>query len=196
MKHLTDAQLTGLLDEALPAPERAAAEAHLADCDACRARLADASALDESLGRALAHDPGDAYFADFAERVGRRIATGSPRSAPEARKARTAARTSPWSWLSSPRGLTLAGSTAALLVTAGLAWMRFHAGEGEAGRALHRAMSEPRSAKELQRFAADSVPRQTTPPAASAPPIVTQETRGMLRARRVPPNGAPSAGTA
>src|SRR5262249_11840100 len=42
----------------------------------------------------------------------------------------------------------------------------------------------------------DSVPRQTTPPAASAPPIVTQETRGMLRARRVPPNGAPSAGTA
>src|SRR5262249_60865388 len=93
MKHLTDEQLTGLVDGALSANARAACEAHLADCDACRARLAEASALDESLGRALTHDPGDAYFTDFAERVGRRIA--AQQAAPQAPQA-PGARESPW----------------------------------------------------------------------------------------------------
>src|SRR5512144_1440176 len=112
MKHLTDDQLSALLDDALPASERAACDAHLAGCDACRARLAELSALEESLGKALTHDPGEGYFADFAERVAKRIASG-PRpldAAPRAPKAPPSR--SPWAWLTSPRGLALAGSTA------------------------------------------------------------------------------------
>src|SRR5262245_60841003 len=118
MKHLTDEQLSALLDDALTAGERAAADAHLAGCDACRARPAELSALDASLGKALTADPGEAYFADFAERVGKRIAA---EDVPAPARPRSF-----WSWLTSPRGLTLAGTTAALLVTAGVAWMRFH----------------------------------------------------------------------
>ena len=71
MNHLSDEQLSALLDDALPAGERAACDTHLAGCDACRARLAEISALEESLGKALTHDPGERYFADFAERVAR-----------------------------------------------------------------------------------------------------------------------------
>ena len=110
MSHLTEDQLSAFLDGALPASERATCEAHLAGCDACRARLAEASALDASLGRALTHDPGEAYFADFADRVGKRIAA-EPRpldAAPEAPKVPKSAEKSFWSWLSTPRGLALA----------------------------------------------------------------------------------------
>src|SRR5262245_50386060 len=137
MKHLTDEQLSALLDDALPASQRAACDAHLAGCEACRVRLAEASALDRSLGKALVHDPGEGYFADFAERVAKRIATGErrPGAAPEAPKARKP-------WLVSPRGLALAGSTAALLVTAGIAWMRFSNEQG-AARALREAATRP-----------------------------------------------------
>ena len=56
---VTAQQLSAFLDGALPASERAACETHLAGCDACRARLAEASALEASLGRALTHAPGE-----------------------------------------------------------------------------------------------------------------------------------------
>ncbi len=123
MKHLTDEQLSALLDDALATPERVACDAHLEECEACRARLAESSALDASLGRALTNDPGDVYFADFAERVSARIAAAPGAAAPEA--AKISKTRSPWRWLLSPRGLSFAGGTAALLVIAGLAWMRF-----------------------------------------------------------------------
>src|SRR5690349_6207148 len=133
MNHLSDEQLSALLDDALTPGERATCDAHVAGCDACRARLADLSALDESLGKALTRDPGEGYFADFADRVAKRIAAGGATPARPRRR-------SLWSWLTSPRGLALAGSTAALLVTAGIAWMRFH-GEQDASRALREATS-------------------------------------------------------
>src|SRR5262245_65932152 len=120
MPHLTDQQCSALVDDVLSPTERTACEAHLADCDECRARLAALSALDESLGRALAHDPGDAYFADFAERVGRRIATESAGRPDAAAKARR----SPWEWFTSPGSLRLAGSTAGLVLTAGIRSVR------------------------------------------------------------------------
>ncbi|HEY6194157.1 MAG TPA: zf-HC2 domain-containing protein, partial [Candidatus Eisenbacteria bacterium] len=69
MTHLNDDQLSALHDGALAPAERAASEAHVADCEACRARLAELASLDEALGSALAHDPGEAYFATFADRV-------------------------------------------------------------------------------------------------------------------------------
>jgi hypothetical protein len=149
MKHLTDDQLSARLDDALPERERAEADAHLAGCEACRARLAEYVVLEESLGRVLAPDPGEAYFADFAERVSARIAAESPavpagvsaaadmRAAADGADAadvtgatRAAPRRSPWRWLFSPAGLSLAGSTAVLVMVAGLAWMRFQRHDG------------------------------------------------------------------
>ena len=114
MKHLTDEQLSALLDGALPAAEHAACEAHLEGCDACRARLAEADALDDTLEQSLTHDPGEAYFESFADRVAARIAgQGAGSAAGSARPERTGGR-SLWGWLLSPRGLAMAGSTAAL----------------------------------------------------------------------------------
>jgi hypothetical protein len=191
MNHLSDEQLSALLDDALTPGERAACDAHLAGCDACRARLAEASALDESLGKALTHDPGERYFAEFADRVAKRIAAGAapgaaapvPRrldAAPEAPKARM----SLWSWLTSPRGLALAGSTAALLVTAGIAWMRFH-GEQDVSRALRQATSpvEPRARKEASPTANDEV---SPAPAAQAPAAPSSDERARTDAAAPP----------
>jgi carboxypeptidase family protein/putative zinc finger protein len=197
LSHLTDEQLTALLDDALPASERATCDAHLAGCEACRVRLADASALDASLENALARDPGEGYFADFADRVARRIAAGETPASPRARRTL-------WAWLTSPRGLTLAGSTAALLATAGIAWMRFHS-EQNVARALRVASPSPTSTglgepppsggnDELRSQAA-------SPPAASAPAETpaaersradaTPDTRDLARAQklRTLPNG-------
>jgi anti-sigma factor RsiW len=39
LRHLTDSELAGYLDEDLPAGERTRVEEHLEDCDACRAEL-------------------------------------------------------------------------------------------------------------------------------------------------------------
>ena len=175
MNHLSDEQLSGLLDDALPASERAACDAHLGGCDACRSRLAEISALEETLGKALAHDPGEAYFAGFADRVakriaGRRIDAPLPIETPRARR-------SMWAWLTSPRGLTLAGSTAALLAAAGLAWMRFH-NEQDVARALREAApstrtSAPGASDELSRAPAAVAPA----PPAPAPPASAERAR-------------------
>jgi anti-sigma factor RsiW len=163
MKHLTDEQLSARLDDALPAGERAAYDAHLADCEACRARLAEASALDGSLGRALTHDPGEGYFADFAERVAKRIAERRLDAAPE-RPLDAAPKAHKW-WLMSPRGLALAGSTAALLVTAGLAWMRFHS-EQQVESALQQASPRPM----MTGIEKQSAPSENDDAKAQAPP--------------------------
>ena len=166
MNHLSDEQLSALLDDALPPGERAACDAHLAGCDACRARLAEALALDESLGKALTHDPGEAYFTDFADRVSKRIAAGSSSPA-------TAPRRSLWAWLTSPRGLALAGSTAALLVAAGVAWMRFH-NEQDVVRALHEAAPGP-AATRAPRSAAPGDDDEVAPPPTVPAPLSSAE---------------------
>ena len=171
MNHLSDEQLSALLDDALAPGERAACDAHLAGCDACRARLAEVSALDESLGKALTHDPGEGYFADFAERVAKRIdarALGASGAA--------SSRRGPWGWLTSPRGLALAGSTAALLVTAGVAWMRFH-NEQEVTRALREAAPvAPQSTMQSAPSTNDEVSPAPAPPVAE-PPSSAERTR-------------------
>jgi hypothetical protein len=209
MNHLTDEQLSALLDDALPAHERAAADAHLAGCEACRARLAELSALDASLGKALTHDPGESYFADFAERVAQRIAAdplqaGAAPEAPKASKSSASSR-SPWSWLTSPRGLALAGSTAALLVTAGIAWMRFHseqvvvqamreavpapaapltqpAAPGERGEA--RQLARPPVAESAPTTGLDAPSAAPPPPSANAARM--QEVRTLPNGQQVP----------
>ena len=182
MNHLSDEQLSALLDDALTPGERAACDAHLAGCDACRARLADLSALDESLGKALTHDPGEGYFTSFADRVAKRIAAGGATPARPRRQ-------SLWSWITSPRGLTIAGSTAALLVTAGIAWMRFH-GEQDVSRALREARQAPSANDEMSRAPAASAPAPT-PSAERARSDAPAPRRDLARMREVRtlPNG-------
>src|SRR5262249_31121097 len=67
VNHLTPEQRSAHLDGAADAAERAAVERHLAECASCRAALAEQAALDTALGRALEHDPGETYFATFAD---------------------------------------------------------------------------------------------------------------------------------
>lgn len=178
--HLTDEQLSALLDDALAAPERAACEAHLASCEACRASFAERSALEGALSTALSHDPGEAYFASFAERVGRRIVADAAVKTPAPRR-------SPWAWLLSPRGLSLAGATAALLITAGVAWMRFQQ-QDDAASALRAASPSPVGAK---------LREPSQPPATASAPMadraVSEAEQGRLDAREesvVPPTPA------
>lgn len=132
MSHLSDDQLSARLD-ASGAADAAAADAadrHLADCAECRERLAALSELDASLKGALAHDPGDAYFAAFADRVTARIAAapaGAPAEAAaparETRPSRPSGGGGLFGWLLSPRGLTLAGGMAGIAVVAALAYV-------------------------------------------------------------------------
>jgi anti-sigma factor RsiW len=206
VRHLTDEQLSALLDDALPAGERAACDAHLAGCEPCRARLAELSALEDSLGKALTHDPGEAYFADFAERVSSRIAAGERRldAAVEAPKPRMP-------WLFRPRGWALAGSTAALLVTAGLAWMRFH-NEQIAVNALREASPrQPQLSKQATPNEAGEAQPQAEAPsgadertqAALPKPLATgsqltrmHEVRTLPDGRQVPVDRGPEGATA
>ena len=70
-----------MLDGRLAPDKALAAERHLDDCGACREAFAQASAQDEALDRALAHDPGEAYFESFADRVEAKIEAGGARPA-------------------------------------------------------------------------------------------------------------------
>lgn len=92
------------------------AERHLEDCRACRDAFAALSAQDESLGRALEHDPGDAYFESFSERVTQKIAEGG-KFAPVAG--------SPFErftdWFSVPQNLAVAGAVGAVVIGVGTA---------------------------------------------------------------------------
>ncbi len=112
MTHLTPETLGALHDASLDARARAAAEAHLAGCAECRERLAELAAQDAALSRSLAHDPGEAYFATFADRVARRLAD-------DARAGATPALSGWRLWLA-PRRLAWAGSAVAVLIVAGI----------------------------------------------------------------------------
>ena len=69
MKHLSPEVLGALLDRALDDPRRRDAERHLESCAECRAKRAALAAQDELTARSLEHDPGEAYFDNFAARV-------------------------------------------------------------------------------------------------------------------------------
>jgi anti-sigma factor RsiW len=145
MNHLTEDRLSAYVDGALTPAEHAAADAHLAGCEACRATLVSMRAADALFGEVLAHDPGDAYFRTFAARVADRIAEeGAARPAAAAAReaaaeikgaalvdalppARPARQGAPWwdigSWFRSPARLAWVGGVAAVVVAAGVALM-------------------------------------------------------------------------
>lgn len=148
MSHLGDEQLSAKLDGMLAPDADAAAERHLASCAECRERLAALAALDRDLAGALAHEPGEAYFADFERRVQARIALAeSPAPSP---------RRSPFAWWNSPRALAWAGAAASLVVVAALAvtLMRGHAPQS----ALEGARSSELGADAAPRAAAPATP--------------------------------------
>ena len=171
MSHLSDDQLSARLDASGAADASAAdaADRHLADCAECRERLAALSELDASLKGALAHDPGDAYFASFADRVTARIAA-APAEAPA--RAAQPARSSAggggfFGWLLSPRGLTLAGSMAGVAVVAALAYVLTR--DGGADRFAQQV-----APKSEVGAAADATPPAETPSAPAPAATATQ----------------------
>lgn len=124
MTHLNEDQLSAYLDGALTGTQADAATAHLASCELCSAQLAEIAALESNMKNALTHDPGEAYFASFADRVSERIAAVSAPAAAPARAAGASAaapRRSWWQNLFTPRGMMLAGAAAAFVIVAALA---------------------------------------------------------------------------
>ena len=113
MSHLSPKQLGAYFDRALDPAERARMDAHLKGCDDCLVELGKLASIDNDLARTLEHDPGEEYFERFSARVAERIEAEG--AAPAAHAARATRR--PFgSWLSSPRGLALAGTAAAFVV--------------------------------------------------------------------------------
>ena len=124
VKHLTEAQLSALLDGELQGEALWRAQQHLESCEACRDALADLSARDAALGTALSNEPGEDYFASFADRVVGRIAAAEAAGATEESAAREAARRPfPRAWWESPRRLAMVGGVAVVVLGAGIVLM-------------------------------------------------------------------------
>lgn len=87
-KHLDEGTLQALLDGELSAPDRQAAEAHLAACAECAGELRALSALEERLGALLGQADHPAPVAQAQMRFrSRRAAAGQQRFGGEARRA-------------------------------------------------------------------------------------------------------------
>ena len=113
MRHLTSEELSAHLDRALTGRRAEEAERHLAACEACREALANLAAQDAALRPALTHDPGEAYFEGFADRLARRLPT------PHRMKAG-------WGFgrlFDSPRTLAWVSAAAVIVVGAGVVLM-------------------------------------------------------------------------
>jgi len=118
--HLTPDQLSALVDGALAARALEQAERHLAGCAACRGALAALSAQEEALKRALAHEPGEAYFAGLADRVGDRIRAEGIAATRERGAAERPRLGSSWG---SPRSLAWLGAVATVVVGVGIVFL-------------------------------------------------------------------------
>lgn len=151
--------------------------------------------LDALLAKELTHDPGEAYFASFADRVAARIEADALAAAPAAPIAPPVKRGGLAAWFGSlwtPRGLAYAGGTLALLVVAGLAYRNAQHGavaptavlqsdervipsEPSAGTSLSADATESQAAKESPNESSPS--DQPTPvPAAAKASGSTRET--------------------
>jgi hypothetical protein len=120
MTHLTHDQLSAFLDGELTGTQADDANTHLATCDACSAQLAELAGQGGDIQGVLTHDPGEAYFATFADRVSEKIAAAAA-PARVAAASPAAPKRSWWQNLFSPRGMMLAGAAAAFVIVAALA---------------------------------------------------------------------------
>lgn len=173
MEHLSSGQLSAMMDARLSERDRAEAERHLESCAACRDDFAALAAQDEALRRTLAHDPGEAYFESFADRVENRIRA---QGLGGAQRRHTSAREM-GPWLRSPRVLGWIGSVAAVVVVAGLVLMMGREG----------AISRLRSRTDIEHSesaAKKEPPKVEEQPMAQAPEAPSQETRMRDQAAR------------
>jgi hypothetical protein len=184
VKHLTSDELSATLDRAFTGRVAERAERHLAECEACRGALAALAAQDASLRPALTHDPGEAYFERFADRVEERIRAAGLAGAPAGGQGFDLGR-----FFRSPRSLAWAGAAAVVVVGAGLALM--------AGREVRPPDLRDRDlAERAQQVAPDGAKeREVTPPAETAPEAAPPSaTAGRERddaARRMKGDAAP-----
>ena len=146
-----------MLDGRLPPERGVEAERHLDTCRACREAFALASAQDETLDRALAHDPGDAYFEQFAERVQMKIAAGGKRTAMGGSFFGAIG-----DWFQVPRNLATAGAVGALVIGVGTALI-------VAQRTSHEVMENERLAARMEQRGGAAAP----PPTAQNAPAPT-----------------------
>lgn len=182
MKHLSDEQLGARLDGELPAKQAEEADRHLAACAECRERLAALTGADAALARALDHDPGPRYFETFADRVQARIAAGTAPARAEAAPSRGG-------WWARPAALAWAGTAAALVVVAALAWQ--FVSQPTAGSRANTPTRSIVGADRLEREAAAPAPANE---AAPAPAGTADEAReSQAGARGVP--ASPPAGS-
>jgi hypothetical protein len=115
VNHLNDQTLGARLDGALTGRALEEADRHLAGCARCREALAALSVQDESLAAALAHDPGEAYFATFAARVEDRL------RAEGLRGAQKRLREEGWlGWWTAPRRMAWAAAVATVVAGAAI----------------------------------------------------------------------------
>jgi anti-sigma factor RsiW len=206
MKHLTESELSAWIDGVLEPGARREAERHLAACAECRAALAGWEAQDRDLARLLEHDPGEAYFASFADRVSARILIEgrSPAAVEEAHVLAGSAETeephesAPLSerrlrqagppvgklletigrWLSGPR-LAWVGAAAAVLASAGVVFL---ISRENAVRALQDRNLSVRSQVES---------RVPAPPSASSGTAAKEQSAQLESAPSTPGSAAP-----
>ena len=198
MQHLTDDQLSAHLDGAQPETERARTDAHLSQCEACRSRLADLAALDRDLSTALTHDPGEAYFESFADRVGARIAREAAGSGEAAASPR--APLGGWARLfASPRRLAALGGMMAVVVAAGLTWRLMQQGPGtpvpmQTNELRSELTEKPTQVDDAERALADrATGADRTEPAAPPPAASPRADLSKSKALAEESGGAPSA---
>lgn len=190
MSHLTDDQLSARLDEALPAAASAQADAHLAQCEACRARLAELGANDAALATALTHDPGEAYFESFADRVAARIAADAA-AAPAPVPTRPSGF---WGWFATPRRIAAIGGTLAFVVAAGWTWQLMQRGPAPPV-ALEARIPEPSASSAPATEAAPQVQESSDreAPATPAPARTRSGSDSRAMADAAPRAAAPGA---
>jgi hypothetical protein len=115
--HLSSDQLSAFLDQRLEPRAMERAEHHLNECSSCRDALAGLEAQDQMLARSLDHDPGEAYFESFADRVGERLRAESLAGAQKRHGGQLAA------IFRSPRRVAMLATVAAVVVGAGVVLM-------------------------------------------------------------------------
>lgn len=124
IKHLTETQLSAMADGELQGEALWRGEQHLESCEACRDALADLSSRDAALGTALSNEPGEDYFASFADRVvGRIAAAEAAGDAAEGAVRDAERRPFPRAWWESPRRLAMVGGVAVVVLGAGVVLM-------------------------------------------------------------------------
>jgi anti-sigma factor RsiW len=193
MNHLTDEQLSALVDDALEGGARAAAERHLEACADCRGTLAELVAQDRALASTLEHDPGEEYFESFAGRVGDRIRAAGLAGA-QARE--------PWGrgladWFRVPRKLALVGAVATVVAGAGIVMLttremrvpalREQRIESRAAQEAPTAPSPPGIQPESR---SESRPEARSAPQLAAEPVTPLPAAGLAKGTARPQDGS------